>query len=90
LIAIDETKIKLENKQIFVWSAVDVDMKECLSIWATEGRSSFHAYAFLKDVLKYCENKPEVVVDKALRLAEALKSLNLEFEHQTFQGEKQG
>jgi len=48
LIAIDETKLKLENKQIFVWSAVDVDTKECLFIWASEGRSSFHAYVFLK------------------------------------------
>ncbi len=29
LIAIDETKIKLENTQIFVWTAIDVDSKEC-------------------------------------------------------------
>ena len=28
LAAIDETKIKLEKKQIFVWAAVDVDTKE--------------------------------------------------------------
>jgi len=27
-----------------------------------EGRNSFHAYV-LKEVLKYCENKPEVIVD---------------------------
>ena len=32
LIAIDETKIKLENKQIFVWAAIDVDSKECLAM----------------------------------------------------------
>ena len=29
----------------------------------SEGRTSFHAYVFLKEALKYCENKPEVVVD---------------------------
>ncbi len=29
LIAVDETKIKLEDNQIFVWAAVDVDTKEC-------------------------------------------------------------
>ena len=34
LIAIDETKLKLENNQIFVWSAIDVDTKECLFICA--------------------------------------------------------
>ena len=27
-----------------------------------EGRNSFHAYV-LKEVLKYCKNKPEVIVD---------------------------
>ncbi len=64
LIAVDETKLKLEYEQIFVWSAIDVDTKECLFIWATDGRSSFHAYVFLKEALKYCENKPEVVVDR--------------------------
>jgi len=36
LIAIDETKIKLENKQIFVWSARDAETGECLFIWASE------------------------------------------------------
>jgi len=66
LIAIDETKLKLENNQIFVWTAVDVDTDECLAIWASEGRSSFHAYVFLREVLKYCENKPEVVVDRGI------------------------
>ena len=33
LIAIDETKLKLENNQIFVWTAIDVDTDECLAIW---------------------------------------------------------
>jgi len=64
LIAIDETKIKLENNQIFVWAAIDVDTKECLAIWASESRGSFEAYVFLKEILKYCENRPEVVVDR--------------------------
>ena len=63
LIAVDETKLKLEDEQIFVWSAIDVDTKECLFIWATDGRSSFHAYVFLKEVLKYCENKSLLIED---------------------------
>jgi len=37
-----------------------VDTKEILTVWL-EGRSSFHAYVFLREVLKYCENKPDVV-----------------------------
>ena len=84
LIAIDETKLKLENSQIFVWTAIDVDTDECLAIWASEGRSSFHAYVFLREVLKYCENKPEVVVDKGFWYKWALQRLGLKYEHETF------
>ncbi len=84
LIAIDETKIKLENNQIFVWAAIDVDTKECLAIWASEGRSSFHAYVFLREVLKYCENEPEVVVDRGFWYLWALKRLGLKYRHETF------
>jgi len=29
LIAVDETKLKLEKKLIFVWAAIDVDGGEC-------------------------------------------------------------
>ena len=84
LIAIDETKLKLERKLIFVWTAVDVDTDECLAIWASEGRTSFHAYVFLKEVLKYCENKPEVVVDRGFWYLWALQRLRLKYRHETF------
>ena len=84
LIAIDETKLKLERKLIFVWTAVDVDTDECLAIWASEGRSSFHAYVFLREVLKYCENKPEVVVDRGFWYLWALQRLRLKYRHETF------
>ncbi|MBE8538930.1 DDE-type integrase/transposase/recombinase [Geoglobus acetivorans] len=84
LIAIDETKMKLENKQIFVWSAIDVDTKEYLFIWASEGRSSFHAYVFLKEVLGFYENRPEIVVDRRFRYKLALQRLGLKYKHETF------
>ena len=35
-LSIDETKLKLEKKLIFVWAAIDVDTKECLAVWASE------------------------------------------------------
>jgi len=40
-LSIDETKLKLEKKLIFVWTAVDVDTKECLAIWASEVELAF-------------------------------------------------
>ena len=55
---------ELENTQIFVWSAIDVDTKECLAIWVSKGRSIFETYIFLRMVLKHCKNKPEFVVDR--------------------------
>ena len=60
---------------------MDVDTDECLAIWASEGRTSFHAYVFLKEVLKYCENKPEVVVDRCFffRLKERTKGSETDF-----------
>ncbi len=47
-------------------------------------RNFLTAKSFIKEVLEYCENKPRFVVDKAPWLIDALKSLGLEYEHQTF------
>jgi len=55
--------MKLKKKLIFVWTAVDVDTDECLQ-WASEGRTSFHAYVFLKEVKNTAKNKPETVVKR--------------------------
>jgi len=81
LIAVDETKIKLENKQIFVWSARDAETGECLFIWASENRS-FEAYVFLREVLRCCDNKPEFVVDRGFWYLWALKRLGLKYRHE--------
>ena len=37
----------------------------------------------LKEVLKYCENKPEIVVDR-FWYKRALKRLGLKYRHETF------
>jgi len=51
---------------------------------ASEGRSSFHAYAFFKDILNFCENKSEFVVDRGFWYRWALKRLGLDNKHETF------
>ena len=45
---------------------------------------SFEAYTFLKDVLNYCKNKPEVVVDRGFWYRLALERLGLNYTHETF------
>ena len=77
LIAIDETVVKANKKSYFVYSAVDIERNELILI-KDEELSNY----FVKEVLKYCENKPKFVIDKVPWLIEALKSLNLEFEHE--------
>ena len=61
-----------------------MSIQENAYIWATDGRSSFHAYVFLKEVLKFCENKPEITVDRGFWYKWALQRLGLKYKHETF------
>ena len=83
-IAIDETKVKRCNKQVFLWTAVDVDSKEVVGIYISGTRSGLDTYSFLKYVLRFCTNKPLVIGDKAPWYKWALKRLGLEYKHETF------
>ena len=84
LVAIDETVVKANKKNYYVYSAVDVVRNELVLMRVYTTRNYLTAKSFLKEVLEYCENKPKFVIDKAPWLIDALKSLDLEFEHQTF------
>ena len=35
LIAVDETIIRVGERRVFVWAAIDVETKECLAIWVS-------------------------------------------------------
>ena len=74
----------LEDEKIFVWSAIDIDTSECLAIWVSKGRSGFEAYVFLRMVLKYCENKPEFIVDGGTWYLWAFRRLGLKYRVETF------
>ena len=62
-------------------AAMDVDSKECLTI-CLEGRSSLHAYVFLREI-NYCEDRPEIAVE-GFWYRWALKRLGLSHRHETF------
>ena len=59
-----------------------IDSKECLAVWASEGRGGFEAYV-LKEILKH-ENKPEIIVDRGFWYKWALQRLGLKYRHETF------
>ena len=74
---------KARKKKYYVYSAVDVERNELILMRVYTTRNYLTTKSFVKEVLEYCENKPKFIIDKAW-LIDALKSLNLEFEHQSF------
>ncbi|MHC1625834.1 MAG: DDE-type integrase/transposase/recombinase [Methanoculleaceae archaeon] len=84
LIALDETVVKANKKRYYVYAAIDVERNELILMRVYPTRNWLVTKSFVKEVLKYCENKPKFVIDKAPWLIDALKSLNLEFEHEGF------
>gem|GEM_PF-2131353 len=72
-----------QKKHYFVYSAVDVERNELTLIKVYTTRNWLITRSFIKEVLKYCKNKPKFVIDRASWLVEALKSLKLD-EHEGF------
>lgn len=85
VIAVDETKLKIQGKQVFVWSAIDVKRYEVLAIKATGGRTELEAIFFLREALKYCIGRPELIlVDHGPWYPPALEHLGLRYKQVTF------
>ena len=59
----DETKLKIRGRQVFVRGAIDVDTKELLAVYASYYRSHINILVFLRKVLGACTNKPLVLED---------------------------
>ena len=83
-IAIDETVVKANGKKYYVYAAIDVERNELILMRVYTTRNYLTTKLFITDVLKYCENKPKFVIDKAPWLRRALENLGLEFEQETF------
>ena len=84
LIAIDETKLKVGDKTIYVWSAIDVESKECLGVYISESRNYLDTILFVRSILKFCSNKPKILVDGGRWYPWALQKLGLKFERVRF------
>ncbi len=81
----DETCLKVNGKNIYVYSAVNAESKEIIYMKAFPSRNYFITPRFLIEVLRKCKNKPELVlIDKAPWLINAVKRLGLRYECRTF------
>jgi putative transposase len=76
-IAIDNTKLNLEETEVYVWLAVDVDTFEAIHIEVSPGRSDLDVLLFIKQVLKHCRGDPVVLVDRGPWYNWALDNLDL-------------
>jgi len=79
-VAVDETKVTVEDEEVYVWAAVDVDTFEVVHVEVSPGRSELDALLFLKTVLKRCRGQPVIVVDRGPWYNWALDDLNLSCE----------
>ena len=78
VVAVDETKVKWENRQIYIWNAIDIEDHAVLAVYISESRTSFDALYFLKLVMNTCENKPYILVDGGPWYHWAFQRLGLE------------
>lgn len=63
VITVDETKVKWEQRQIYIWNAIDIEDYAVLAVYASVSRTSFDAIFFCRNVLSFCENRPFILVD---------------------------
>ena len=84
VVAIDETKLKIRGRQVYVWAAMDVETKELLAVYASYYRSHINTLVFLKKVLGTCTNKPVVLVDGGPWYPWPLERYGLRWLHITF------
>ena len=88
LILIDETVVKGNGLNYYIYSAIDKERNEVILMRVYPSRNYLTSKSFIKETLALCENIPKFIVDKGPWLKSALQSLNLEFEHETFREEK--
>ena len=83
-IAIDETKVRIGNRYWYIWAAIDVDSWEILGVMVTEWRTSIDVIRFVRDILRYCENKPIIKTDRGPWYRWTLQRMGLKHEYETF------
>ena len=63
-VAVNETKLEIEDEKVYVWTAVEVGTFEVLHVDVSPGQPSLDALLFLKEALKYCRGQPAPPADR--------------------------
>jgi transposase-like protein len=78
---VDETCVKVNGEQYWVYSALDIDRNELIFMRVYPSRNSLTSESFINGVLKHCDGRPEFIVDNAPWLRDALTGLGLTHHH---------
>ena len=84
VIAVDETKLSVSGRFLFIWSAIDIERYEVLALKATFTRGELDSILFLKEALRFCSNRPLILVDHGPWYPPALEHLGLRYKQVTF------
>jgi len=84
LVALDETCVKVNGLEYWVYAAIDVDRSEILFMRVFSSRNALATKLFIEGVLKYCDGKPTFVVDSAPWLRGVLEELGLKYDVKSF------
>ncbi|MFC4245952.1 DDE-type integrase/transposase/recombinase [Natribaculum luteum] len=63
-VVVDETKVIVDDREVYVWAAIDRHTDEVIHVEASPGRSELDALLFLRIVLERCRGRPVIVVDR--------------------------
>ena len=64
VIVVDETKVAVEDEEVYVWAAVNRHTFEVIHVEVSPGRSEMDALLFLRTVLERTRGEPLVIVDR--------------------------
>lgn len=64
-VAIDETILKIQGVEVYLWLRIDVETREIIAFHVSPTREGLNATFFLKKIMSACINKPLLVVDGA-------------------------
>jgi putative transposase len=84
LVALDETCMKVNGLECWVYAAIDVDRNEVLSMRVFPSRNVLATRLFMEEVLKHCDGTPTFAVDSAPWLTGVLKELGLRCNVESF------
>ena len=76
-VVVDETKVWLEDREVFVWAALNRHTYEVIHVEVSPGRSELDALLFLRTVLERCRGRPVIVVDRGPWYTWSLDELDL-------------